>query len=531
MDSRRWPSWSGRTRFATASVLALLALLACQRRAPGPALQIVGDSVKVRGGEPLPARSAIFDGERVRLRGVRGETLGVQVLLDGGTAAPTPVGLELDDGGGGGGVVAIEAFQVHEVAVTRPSTSMYGASRGGGRYPDRLEPTAQPVLAGRAAFFDVAIAADAPAGLVTGTLTIGARRVPVELRVEPLRIELRADPLVWVWYKPQEIARAHGVADRSAEQLAWEARYAALFRAHGAYASTDLDPDRLPGRDAFLDGVRYWPVYLPRESEAVFREHVRFWIDRLADSPAIPFAIPIDEPRQLGRQLAVKVLADWARREGAGGERFWFAVTDTPRLIYGDAIDVYLSMYAVVGRNRDRPPGAPQVWTYNGGIPWAGSMIIDTDGAALRTWGWIAFRYDLPLWHAWEGMYFSDRYNDKAVTEVETDPVTFDDGEDHGNGDGLLAYPGALPSLRLKSLRRGLQDRLMLQLLARCADGGQAAADTLAEQLVPRALGEMRKGEAATWPVDEEAWETARGAILDALLAAPGCRDGAAAAE
>ena len=54
-------------------------------------------------------------------------------------------------------------------------------------------------------------------------------------------------------------------------------------------------------------------------------------------------------------------------------------------------------------------------------------MIIDTEGTALRTWGWLAFRYDIELWHAWEGLYFSDRYNDGQSTDVFRTPLTFDE--------------------------------------------------------------------------------------------------------
>jgi hypothetical protein len=154
-------------------------------------------------------------------------------------------------------------------------------------------------------------------------------------------------------------------------------------------------------------------------------------------------------------------------------------------------------------------------------------MILDTSGVALRTWGWIAFRYDVELWYAWEGLYFSDRYNGGGPTDVMRNPLTFDQrrkgGDDRGNGDGLLAYPGPLPSLRLKALRRGLQDRLLLRRLAAC--GGAAFARALARRMVPRALGEARGR--PSWPDDEPAWERARLELLD--LAARFCGPGAGA--
>jgi hypothetical protein len=148
-------------------------------------------------------------------------------------------------------------------------------------------------------------------------------------------------------------------------------------------------------------------------------------------------------------------------------------------------------------------------------------MILDAEGSALRTWGWIAERYDVELWYAWEGLYFSDRYNGGGPTDLTHEPITFDErrrgGSDWGNGDGILAYPGPLPSLRLKVLRRGLQDRLLLRELAKC--GQRAAAQSITRRVVPQALGEANG--AAAWTVNETAWEEARFAVLDAIEA--GC--------
>jgi hypothetical protein len=141
-------------------------------------------------------------------------------------------------------------------------------------------------------------------------------------------------------------------------------------------------------------------------------------------------------------------------------------------------------------------------------------MILDTDGVALRTWGWIAERYEITLWYAWEGLYFSDRYNHGGPTDVMVDPLTFDERtrgqRDWGNGDGVLAYPGPLPSLRLKALRRGLEDRLLLRELASCGDAEQARR--IVRRTVPRALGQAN--DEPSWSVDEPSWERARREVI-----------------
>jgi hypothetical protein len=184
---------------------------------------------------------------------------------------------------------------------------------------------------------------------------------------------------------------------------------------------------------------------------------------------------------------------------------------------YGDAIDVFVSPKNIPSVENARSKSGEHFWTYNGKPPEAGSMVLDAESSALRTWGWIGERYHVELWYAWEGMYFSDRYNGGGPTDVVNEPITFDQrrrgGDDFGNGDGLLAYPGPLPSLRLKVLRRGLQDRLLLGELE--ALGGADAAREIVRRVIPVALGEASA--TAAWPTTEVAWENARSEVLDAI--------------
>jgi hypothetical protein len=236
-----------------------------------------------------------------------------------------------------------------------------------------------------------------------------------------------------------------------------------------------------------------------------------------AGSSVVPFAIPVDEPRTAEDKRRAAHVARVIGDAGGGHPRLLRAVTDRVDEIYDGVIDVWFSPRDIPARARERRVRGERFWTYNGRPPSAGSMIIDTDGVALRTWGWIAYLYDVELWYAWEGLYFSDRYNGGGPTAVEDDPITFDErhkgGTDFGNGDGLLAYPGPRPSLRLKALRRGLTDRLLLLALDRC--GGRNAAISIARRLIPRALGEA--GDRPSWPAQERPWEIARREVLDEL--------------
>jgi hypothetical protein len=393
---------------------------------------------------------------------------------------------------------------------------MYGESNGRGSYPDVLVPAPDgSVRTDGLAYFDVAIAKTVPPGRVTGTLFVEERAVPVVLEVRRAVIELEREPLVWVFYLPKEIARVHGLADSDDPELvAREAEYHELFRRHGAFLATALGPSRFPARRRFVHDVRYWPVAVDKASDEAIARDTRAWLELFRDMDVTPFVIPVDEPRTDAERERARHIAEVIGKSGGGRPRLLRGVTDLPRASYGDVFDVYFSPKSFAEKLDDRRARGERFFTYNGRPPEAGSMVLDTHGTALRTWGWIAERYGIELWYAWEGLYFTDRYNRGGPTDVMIDPLTFDErsrgGSDYGNGDGLLVYPGPLPSLRLKALRRGLQDRLLLRELAGCGAAGEARA--IVAQAVPRALGEA--GGEPSWSLEEPAWEDARREVL-----------------
>jgi hypothetical protein len=460
----------------------------CGRRDPGPALQVVGESTRTRITDPVPATSPWFDGARVSVLAARGEVVGLQVLHRGGG----PVALHVAAPGVHVRGYAVEAFKVH-----RPSTALYSGSHGAGWYADGLVAAAQPTT--DPAYFEIEVARDAAPGVVGGELTVGGRTLPIALTIAP--VTLPPLPLrVWAYYNRRMFVWNHGDEDACI----------ARFRDHGVLLLPDLSLDDWPTRRGQLVGVRDVPVVIS-DDPARAGAQVTAWLAAFAGTGMVPFTIPIDEPRTPEARRRVRALADVVRAAGGGPTTFRMAVTDAPHPDYGDAIDLYISPRAVhlTGDRVDR-------WTYNGAPPRAGSMVLDAEPPGMRTWGWIAWRWQVPIWYVWDALYWYDRHNRKGAPrpgralDPRRDPVSFNDGEDQGNFDGVLALPGCQPTLRLANLRRGFQDRALLDLAAAC---DRPAAERLAAELVPRALGDA--GDTVAWPSDEAAWEAARRRLIE----------------
>ncbi len=155
----------------------------------------------------------------------------------------------------------------------------------------------------------------------------------------------------------------------------------------------------------------------------------------------------------------------------------------------------------------------PNVKGWPGGRVWLNtSTVLERDnfasvlasGALWRTPGEVS------------GFEINNDVPPPKALDPRVDPTSFDNGEDHGNLDGVLAvrHPttgDCQPTLRLVALYRGLQDR---QLLAQAAACDAAKTEALAARMVPSALGDAEKKGDPSWPTDDSAWELARRELL-----------------
>ena len=168
----------------------------------------------------------------------------------------------------------------------------------------------------------------------------------------------------------------------------------------------------------------------------------------------------------------------------------------------------------------ERRAAGERAWFYHSGHPAVGGHSINLPGTDMRSWGVIGARYDIEGQLMWAVNLGSDA---SPFGEPTYKP------DDDRVGNGVLVYPGnqlsqigyddaagPLPSMRLKTWRRGLQDAELFRL---ARQRYPEEANALIKSLVPRALQEAVAygDETPTWPADEASWIQWRDELLKLL--------------
>jgi len=173
-----------------------------------------------------------------------------------------------------------------------------------------------------------------------------------------------------------------------------------------------------------------------------------------------------------------------------------------------------------------------QIWVYSSNSarePCIAAPYIDTEALALRTWGWIPWKYRDTVTTMCEwGTFFhanGKRWRDPTIAAALG-------GKQVLNGDALLIYPGEfvgfdgpVPSIRLKALRRGSQDFEYMWLLAR-RTADESAVDEIVNSVLFRAMHEALKPGQDYWKPrerdsrshDPARWDEARRKLARAIL-------------
>ncbi len=182
-----------------------------------------------------------------------------------------------------------------------------------------------------------------------------------------------------------------------------------------------------------------------------------------------------------------------------------------------------------------------KVWIYNGQLPFSGAPALDVPITSLTANGWVASLFDVDRWFYWETIFWNDgNRGGKGPRDVFTSAETFHNADgDTSLYDGLLLYPGRMPegtslerdlvypSLRLKALRRGLEDGALLSLAAKV---DVRATYAIARRIVGHALDEVKSTDTTEIDLRPEAFAKARAELRALVAKAPPESDAASVA-
>jgi hypothetical protein len=518
-------------------------------------------------------------GGAIRLFAMRDEVVAFQIVVEGPADGVT-VDVKLEP------AIGVERFVEHWFHVGRSRTDGHdyseswaeGSGPRGDRFtgwlPDALIPVEHApewapwpmrVAAGQngVVWIDLTVPRDLESRKYDGTVEVRAgattlATLPLELEVLPATMPARPVGTM-LFYGRDEIARRIGNLPATERQLL------TLFHGHRVTPLVGIDSveavrEYLPLLDGSLftkehgysgpaagvaDGVIVLGTYgtygNPNPEKLVRVEKIadELAAHRLFDTTDV-ILYAEDEDCTSTRGGAWRQALLGSANANARRVRVGWTCSDDPT---GQAVDVPIvdaSAYDPTLAARARALGK-ETWIYNGARPATGTMLTDDAPISMRTYGWIAAMAAIPRWFLWETTFWYDGnrgghgpYDPFATAE------TFHNADNEASmGGGVLVYPGrqidrfaehsvgfdgVVASIRLKNLRRGIQDAGYLEL-ARGARG--AEADAIARALFPRILGEPRPGTQPSWSEEGRSFFEARAAL--AQMIGPGADPGPSA--
>jgi hypothetical protein len=527
---------------------------------------VVDEGVRV---DKSAAKEVTARAQSAVVEAVRGEHAAFQVIVESTDTPVEQIRLEL-----GSRDLRFEAFVEHFVPVERrsrnddpeqASLAFTLAARPPdravlGTIPDALIPLAiapawaYPVsLASgeRAAFWvEVFVPEDKPAGWYQDELKVtfdrGSAAVAVRLRVLDPVLPYRATSAFAYYERPTLEKRFldADVAERQLVQLLHAHRLDSLCqitsveharRVRGALDGswfTEAAGYRGPGVSvgAALAAIGTYGTLGEPSADKV--ESVRRIAAEIPDSVEDVFVYAIDEtcdsPRGPRWQALLRDFGLWPRVVAG------HTCHEDPRDRNVDLVMVPAQAFDVDTAAGARALGK-RVWVYNGQLPYAAPPVLDVPLTSLAYNGWIAASYDVGRWFYWETIFWHDRNRGgKGPTDVFANVETFHNADgDTSLYDGLLLFPGrtpprlgrhdlsfdgVVPSMRLKSLRRGLEDA---GLLALAAQVDVAAADSIAHRAVAAALDDVTETDAPFWSFEPEELRALRHELREIAASRP----------
>jgi hypothetical protein len=368
-----------------------------------------------------------------------------------------------------------------------------------GTWPDALIPSTVPggtyssfpfaVSAGQnqPVWIEVYVPKGTAAGIYSGTVTITATGIA------PVTIPLTLT--VWGFTLPDRpaLASAFGGYDHSfwiayqysagSDQQTLKMNLYTALQAHRLGIGVVPDVADVGGVGALMPRQRMIEVDPSMSDANILSLTSTFvangWVDSLE-------TLPVDEPSTQAEYDAIRQLAP--RFKSLGIPLLTTIQNSTAWTAINGSVDIwvpvfYECVYDATQISAKLAQGN-QVWSYAAGVQPnnAPTWLLDYDLIHYRIPAWLNYRHGQTGLLYWTTAYWQD--GDPWTNAANVSPSS-------GNGEGVLFYPGdkvgapnaAIPSLRLKAIRDGVEDYDYLALLAQLGDSALAAS--LAQTLAP----------------------------------------------
>ena len=154
------------------------------------------------------------------------------------------------------------------------------------------------------------------------------------------------------------------------------------------------------------------------------------------------------------------------------------------------------------------------------------------EAVSPRVNGLIQSYYKIERWFYWETIFWYD-WNCGGLGSIDPfiESETFHNWfNEWGNGDGMLVYPGkqidqftehslgldgVVPSIRLKNMRRGIQDAGYYQLASAI---NSEKADALVKGFVDPVLSNTKNGIAPAWGISGDKFYKLRDSLAQIII-------------
>jgi len=251
------------------------------------------------------------------------------------------------------------------------------------------------------------------------------------------------------------------------------------------------------------------------------------WLKKVKPD-AITFLYITDEP-PASRFPWIKSIGEHHHKNPGPGGKLPMFVTKAAHPGLEGAIDIWATVSNHVDLDkvkREKAKGR-RWWYYNGQRPQAGTEITGAPAVDPRVGMWACWKYGIEVWFYWHANHWQHNHQyPRGDQNVWVDPVTFG-GAGGVNGDGVIIYAGQdafhrdqdrglagpVSSIRLKNIRRGMQDYEYLWLAA--ANGLGKEARAIADKCVPAAFSEARGD--VSWSVKGSDWDEKRLRLAEGL--------------